>query len=678
MKILQKLPTNVNIILKQYILSLIIYFIFRVILFATEIDRIDNDVRIIDILHSFLLGFRFDLVVSSYILILPFLLMSINAIAGKDFKPIRKFVFLWCSIISVATFLVSAIDIPFFNHFLVRLTHSSFDALKDGNAGWILSMISEETRYWIFFAIFLLISALYVLISNKIIIKSPNKDDNKIIKTRNYFANVLLNIAVFLLGFTLIFFGIRGRFTEKSPIRIGTAYFCNNNFLNQLGLNPSFTLLASALENSKNKNKNNNFMNDDEAIKNIQHILNLDTNTNNITRNNDPITDIYSNRNVILIIMEGMSAGKMKRYGNNKNLTPFLDSIANIGLKPDNNATITYTFDNTFSTSVKTFGGVFCTLFSYPIARGNNIMKIVPILQFDGLSTILKSQNYSTIYFTTHDGQFDGIAGFLYNNNFEKVVELSDYPLNEAKTTMGVPDDFMFRFSHLYLNELHRKERPFFATFLTGSDHLPYYIPKYFKPNNNEIKYQATEYADWSLRLFMQEAQKQQWYNNTLFIFAADHGTAIDATYPMSITHYHIPFIIFIPNAKEQQNEQLSDSIFTNIASQVDIAPTILSLLGINYQNSSLGLNLFKEHRKYAVMDATDDYAVISKNYLMIAKNNEEKQLFYYLNKDKNNYATAKQNVVAEMDLYARSYFQVLDYTLRKKKNQLYNRKTDL
>jgi phosphoglycerol transferase MdoB-like AlkP superfamily enzyme len=130
-------------------------------------------------------------------------------------------------------------------------------------------------------------------------------------------------------------------------------------------------------------------------------------------------------------------------------------------------------------------------------------------MKFDGLSTILKSHNYTNLFFTTHDGQFDNYAGFLYNNNFHKIYDIKDYPTSEVVSDMGVPDDFMFRFSIPIYNELFQKNTPFFSVMFTGSDHLPYNIPSYFKPKNSHIKEQIVEYADWSLRQFMEEAKKQ-------------------------------------------------------------------------------------------------------------------------------------------------------------------------
>jgi len=671
---------NIKIIPKLYIASIAIFSIFRLILFFGEIGRIDNETEITTILLAFLMGLRFDVVISSYILILPFVLLSINTIIDSCFvfanevkqtteiqnglprlrlamtnkeKIIKRIIFAWCCIFSIASFLVCAIDIPYFNHFFVRLTYSSFDAFGDGDTSFIFSMISEEIRYWIYFGVFVLLSILYVFFSKKFIF---NTVETKL-PIRKKGIRVAINSLIFAIGFVLIFFGIRGRFAEKSPIRIGTAYFSNDNFLNQLGLNPNFTLLASYVEAKKFSNQKNNFMDDNEAIQNMHQYLqieNIDYENLFARPNNSLFLSEQNNPNVVLILMEGMSAGKMSRYSsrynNKKTLTPFLDSIANIS----------YCFENVYSTTVRTYGGVFSTLFSFPIIWGRNPMKIVPLLKFQGISTVLKNNNYSTIYFTTHDGQFDGIEGFLYKNDFEKIVEQASYPTVEVKTTMGVSDDYMFRFSMPILNELHSKNKPFFATFLTGSDHLPYYIPDYFEPKHKDIKDQAVEYADYSLRKFIELCKKEKWYDNTIFVFVADHGTAIDVTYPISLTHFHIPFIIFVPNENTHNTNN-------NIGSQIDVVPTVLGFLGIDYINNSFGINLFNDSREFAVLDATTKYGVISKDWFLIVDRDKNKSLYKYANKDKTDYSTIETDIANRMNLFAKSYFQSFDYLLRDK-----------
>lgn len=87
--------------------------------------------------------------------------------------------------------------------------------------------------------------------------------------------NILTKINWSILFLGLIFLGIRGRIEAKSPIRVGTAYFSNNAFLNQVGLNPNFTLIKSYLESRKVENRSISLIEDKLAVNNVQKCLNI-------------------------------------------------------------------------------------------------------------------------------------------------------------------------------------------------------------------------------------------------------------------------------------------------------------------------------------------------------------------------------------------------------------------
>ena len=103
----------------------------------------------------------------------------------------------------------------------------------------------------------------------------------------------------------------------------------------------------------------------------------------------------------------------------------------------------------------------------------------------------------------------------------------------------------MFRYSIEELNKLAKQDHPFLATFMTTSDHGPYYIPDYFTPKSTDIKQQIVEYADWSLQKFMTLSEKTDWFDNTLFVFIADHGAAMQAKYDIALSNHHSPLIFY-------------------------------------------------------------------------------------------------------------------------------------
>ncbi|MGQ9846069.1 MAG: LTA synthase family protein, partial [Bacteroidales bacterium] len=469
------------------------------------------------------------------------------------------------------------------------------------------------------------------------------------LKTQEYHKSLGIKIFITIFTIGLILLGIRGRFEFKSPIRVGTAYFCNNSFLNQLGLNPAYTLVHSYIEDQKYKTYQ--FIDDKVAIQSVQKWLNIEQQNYNspIARNIYPDTLLPTKPNVVLIIMESMSAAKMGRFGNHDNLTPFLDSISYQSLF----------FENIYSAGIHTHNGIFGTLFSFPSLYNRHNLKIIN--EYYGISNVLKKLGYSTTYFTTHDGQFDNVEGFLRANGFENVISQSNYPSSEVKSTLGVPDDYMFRFSLPIIDKLYEQNKPFFVTFLTSSDHGPYIVPEYFHPHTKEITKQIVEYADWSLKLFLDSASQKKWFSNTIFVFVADHGSPIHAIYDISLDYHHIPLIIYAPKILK------TPKTIKNIGGQIDVFPTIMGILRLPYINNTLGIDLLREKRPYIFFNDDNKMGVLDNEWLLIFDPKGSSKLFKYKNNNLHDFSKEEIKKAKEMETYAKCNLQVFQYMLKHK-----------
>lgn len=629
----------IAIVVKLYILSLSIFFIFRAVLFFTELNRIDLAVdELSDILSAFVFGLRFDIAISGYLLLIPMLFIFVLDIYNYKSKITTLFLFWYIFILFSLSFIIAAADIPYFNQFFSRITIDVFQWIDSPLI--VLEMIFQESKHFIFLILTIILIYAYYKLSKSIL----NKRTISKIKTS-------LKIPLYLFVILVMFLGIRGRIGVKSPIRVGTAYFCNNAFLNQLGLNPVFTLMTSYLESKKSAI---NIMDSDLAEKNVQEYLKISKRSlsSPIARLIKP--DLISSKkpNVVIVIMESMSAAKMKRGGNPNNLTPFLDSLSYNSIY----------FDNFYTSGRHTFNGIFSTLFSFPAIYSEHTMK--RLRKYNGISNALKKNDYQTIYFTTHDGQFDNVEAFLLDNDFDRVVSQKDFPFGELKTAFGVTDDYLFRFSIPILNKLEANSKPFLSVFMTVSDHIPYYIPEYFNPTADDEKQQIVQYADWSIKQFMKEASKQKWFNNTIFVFLADHGVPINAEYAMSLDYHHSPFMIYASGNLNMSTQK------SCIASQIDVFPTIMGLLKLPYINNTLGIDLLNDSRKYAIINGDNKIGVLDNEYLLIIKKKEKMQLHKYKTHDKNNFYDENIEKAKEMEEYAKSNMQVyLDMMTR---NQTY------
>lgn len=644
LKIMKKIPAHVKITVKLYLLLIAIYFVFRLALLLLNINRL-GDATAWEVIQAFVMGVRFDIVTIGFAISIPTIILSVFAFFGRKNRTFEKIYTIVLTVIFTITFGICAADIPYFNQFFDRFNVTAFEWISTGDSAFVFKMVFEEPTYFLMLIPVGLAGFAFWHFANKILKNSTGWESVNYVSYGVY--------TVLLWG--LVFIGMRGRLNEKSPIMVGTAYFCNNAMLNQLGLNPNFTLARSWLDGLDSDNQEVRFMPDDIAIKNVQKYLDIKDANEKFPIAREVVNNGESNDyNVIVIIMEGMSYNKTAHGGNTRNLTPFLDSLMDKSL----------IFNNCYTSGTHTYCGIYSTLVSYPVIFRNMPLKKIPVLQYDGIAATLQGEGYSTMYFTTHDSQFDNVGGFLSFNGVERVVSQSDYPVSEVKTTLGVPDDYMFRFSMPIFNKVAAEGKPFFAAMMTASDHGPYYIPDYFEPRSTEVKYQITEYADYSLQKFIKLASQQEWFDNTLFVFVADHGATLDTDYSIPLSYFHTPMIFYMP-------QKLHPAVNEAVASQMDVFPTVMGILGKSYVNNSFGIDLLNESRPYAYFMGDDKYGVIDGEWLLINKPSEEQiGLYKYLKKDKKNYVLEYPEIAQEMKKYGESSWQVAEYQINNKKTK--------
>jgi len=139
----------------------------------------------------------------------------------------------------------------------------------------------------------------------------------------------------------------------------------------------------------------------------------------------------------------------------------------------------------------------------------------------------------------------------------------------------------------------------------TLTSHDPYQIPDNYK---NTFKggqlpiYKAVQYTDHSLKLFFEQASKQKWFDNTVFIITADHPShSVNEYYYTPTGKYEIPLMVYAPKL-------IAPGINPKItASHTDIMPSIMSLAGIQDSFFAFGCSLFDSTQRYPI---NKDYGI--------------------------------------------------------------------
>lgn len=636
-------------LLSIHLVALFIFFIFRFTLFCS-IDyqfpaEIKGDVALQSV--AFLRGLWFDNVIGCYILLLPLVVMWIAALFNYTAKWLFRATAVYFTCFYSVSFIIAAANIPYFEYFFKTINSSIYNWF--GYGGTTAGMVFGESAYY--FPIFLgLVSIVAFGWIASLLASHFYRRTEKTAPRINLLSRAVVLVAgAVCVG--LCMFGIRGRM-GYNPIKVSQAYYCEDPFLNQLGVNPVFNLLTSTLDDNRKENRTLHLMSEEEALANVQKYLqrqgidNLSPIARKVDREGTPVR-----KNVVLVFMESMSANLMGAFGSEKNLTPYLDSLYHRSLS----------FNHFYSSGIHTNHGIYSTLFSFPAIMKRNAMKGSVIPVYSGLPTVLQENGYCNLFFMTHESQYDNMNAFLRTNGFDEIYAQENYPADKVVNSFGVQDDFMYQYALPILNEKVETGDPFFTVLLSISNHPPYVIPPYFHPQSSVPEEQIVEYADWSIRQFMEAAGKQPWFDNTIFVFLGDHGKMVGTPEcEMPQSYNHIPLMIY--------GKDIQASVHDGFGGQIDVSPTLLGLLNVSYLQNNFGVDMLREERPCMFFTADNMIGARDADHLFIYVPDSQQEFRYKLEEGKLHVATADEDVFGRLKNYCFSMLQCTEYLVKENK----------
>ncbi len=306
-------------------------------------------------------------------------------------------------------------------------------------------------------------------------------------------------------------------------------------------------------------------------------------------------------RNVVLVSVESLSAEYLGAYGATGGLTPNLDRLAAAGLR----------FDNIFATGTRTVRGLEALSIGVPPLPGQSIVRRPNNEHLATLGEKLRQQGFATSFIYGGYGYFDNMNAYFGANGY-RVIDRTDFPPESVafENIWGVADESLFANAIREFDGLAKDGKPFFAHIMTTSNHRPYTYPdaRIDIPSPGG-RNGAVKYTDYAIGRLIAEAREKPWFADTLFIITADHCASVAGKTKLPVAKYHIPLIFYAPAL-------VRPGTHTRLASQIDIAPTVLHALGL------AGQETFSGHSLLAPATAGLERAFIS-NY---------QQLGYYKN----------------------------------------------
>lgn len=274
-------------------------------------------------------------------------------------------------------------------------------------------------------------------------------------------------------------------------------------------------------------------------------------------------------------------------------------------------------FTRIYATGNRTVRGIEATLTSLPPMPGRSVVKRDSGQGLFTLPSILKDKGYQTAFFYGGYSYFDNIKNFALANGFERMVDQSIFKKVTFTTIWGVCDEDLFDNALDEFDAMNAKGKPFFATVLTVSNHPPYTFPKgriEENPDHFQKRENAMRYADYAIGKFMRDARQHAFFDNTLFVFLGDHGARMYGKQEIPLESYEIPVLFYSPKLIAQGRR------VDTLGSQMDVAPTILSMLQMSYRSRFFGRDLLHipPERRWALMTHNRDIALLRGDKLSV------------------------------------------------------------
>ena len=549
-KILESYLSPLVATLVNLLLAYLVYFVARM---AYLLDNWSyfSDSLTTEVLQG---GLVFD---TAAILVtnIPYIVLMLLPLHWKETRiwhQLCRWVFV---IINGLSLVVNLCDAAYFPYTLRRTTTTVFSEFQnEGNLGGVF--LTEALHHWYFVLLgVLVIYALWRLYT------TPRLEVSRLSWWR-YDLTTLLSLAAVA---PFVVAGIRGGFaTAVRPITISNA----NQYVDRptdaaLVLNTPFSLYRTI---GKAVFVVPDYYDNQQEMEAVFSPIHVPSDTLPMTKKNVVVLIVESfGREYIGALNWNLENGTYKGY------TPHVDSLIAKSI----------TFERSFCNGRKSIDGMPSILSSIPMFVEPFFLTPASMNQVSGIASLLGSKGYQTAFFHGAQRGSMGFMAFARKTGFQAYYGREDF---DADSRFNGDDDFdgMWAiwdepFLQYYCTKMNEMKQPFMTAVFTASSHHPYVVPDKYKdvyPEEGIIMHKCIRYTDMAIGRFFQEASRQPWFQNTIFVLTSDHTNMSDHDYYQTdLGGFCSPIIIYEPGGSREL------SVEPKIAQQIDILPTIMGML---------------------------------------------------------------------------------------------------
>ncbi len=348
--------------------------------------------------------------------------------------------------------------------------------------------------------------------------------------------------------------------------------------------------------------------------------------------------------NVVMIVVESLSAEFLGVFGNTAHLTPNLDALASQSLF----------FDRLYATGTRTDRGLEATTLSVPPTPGRSVIKRPHNGNMFTLMSQFQKRGYDTKFLYGGFGYFDNMNAYFSGNGAE-IVDRAVLASNEVTfaNAWGVCDEDLYRRAVKESDRSFKNGRPFFSLLMTTSNHRPFTYPQTIDMPSGTGRDGAVKYTDYAIGQFLKAAKSRPWFDSTIFVIVADHCAGSAGEAELNYAKYHIPLFIYAPRWIKPQR-------ISSLASQIDVAPTLLGRLNFSYDSLFFGRDLLQSSPDRVMVGNYQKLGYSDGRHLMVLLP-QKKTIAYRIEDGKNQQKTGTDKKLLEEAI---AYYQTAHYLL--------------
>ncbi len=581
--------------------SLFVMSFSRIVLILWQADRVEATGKHLVII---LTGMRFDLMLCGFLMVIPiFVLPLVGAI--RLLQPLASKIFTWWMCLSFA-FIV-----------LMELTTAGFIGEYDARPNILFVEYIKYPRevipmLWGGFKLALIaVCILFPLLAWSF---------SRYMLSSNSWTQPLGLVSAIVLSLTgsfLCALAARSTFDHR-PVNPSIAAITSDSLVNDLGLNSGYSLLYAMYENVRDGDGAHQY-GEGDLQKLLQHNNIATTVGGPAVSHHIQIATVPREKplNLVFIVEESLGAEFVGSLGGLP-LTPNIDSLQDQGIW----------FKRLYATGTRSVRGLEAIVSGFPPTTARSTVKLQKTQRnFFTIASLLKTKGYETSFLYGGAAHFDNMARFFSNNGVNSILDKHDFPQANFVGSWGISDEDLFSNAHQHFSK--QTDKPFFSLVFTTTNHTPFEYPDgRIQPYDSEKQTvnNAVKYADYALGEYLAKARKSDYWDSTVFVVISDHNSRVYGDALLPVKRFHIPGVILGGSIKPMKIDK--------VASQIDILPTVLSLIGVNSVHPAIGrdLTLAKNRQRTgrAIMQFHATQGYMEGDQLIVLRRNMDPVQFQY------------------------------------------------